>query len=107
MCPRVNVTPDELVANVPLVISWPAAVSLLLPSPLLTCTVTVKRVHGGISQPAPRVRNREICRCIQKLDRRAVSLAGHNPLSERLTVNSSLSSLYVSYVVASLELANF
>lgn len=96
MCPRVNVTPDELVANVPLVISWPVAVSLLLPSPLLTCAVTVKRIHGGISQPAPRVLNRKICRCLHKLDRRDVSFAGHNPPQavEALTVNSSLSSLY-------------
>lgn len=30
MCPRVNVTPSELAANVPLVISRPAAVSSLL-----------------------------------------------------------------------------
>lgn len=61
MCPRVNVTHRELEANVPLVVSWPAAVSLLLqylPSSLLTCAVAVKWIHGGVSQRAPLVQNK-------------------------------------------------
>ncbi len=54
MCPRLKVTPRELAANVPLVISWPAAVSLMLLSHLLSLPVLLLSngsMVGYLEQP--------------------------------------------------------
>lgn len=101
MCPRLNVTPRELAANVPLtlVISWPAAVSLLLlylPSSFLTCTVTVEWIHDGISQTALQRPNQvdlypfTATQQTWRLSRWSQPAAGY----QTHTINSSLPSLY-------------
>lgn len=72
--------------NVPTVISWPAAVSLLfyctLCPCLLTWTVTVKQIHGKISQKIlsrPKQKNWETSALSKTLESRNDFIAGNNP----------------------------